>query len=69
IDASESKIYAIYSLLELLHEDDKNVMISVAQGVVPLLVRLLDSCSFATKEKIVSVISRISTVENSKHVL
>ncbi|CAN8273346.1 unnamed protein product [Cochlearia groenlandica] len=69
IGGSESKIYAIDSLLELLHENDKNVMISVAQGVVPVLVRLLDSCSFATKEKIVSVISRISTVESSKHVL
>ena len=38
------------SLLLLLSEDDKNVMIAIAQGVVPMLVRLLfenegkDSC-------------------------
>ncbi|ESQ43500.1 hypothetical protein EUTSA_v10013161mg [Eutrema salsugineum] len=69
IGGPESKNSAIDSLLELLQEDDKNVMISVAQGVVPVLVRLLDSCSFGMKEKTVSVISRISTVESSKHVL
>ncbi|KAF2560616.1 hypothetical protein F2Q70_00015263 [Brassica cretica] len=65
----ESKNSAIESLLELLQEDDKNVMISVAQGVVPVLVRLLDSCSLSVKEKVVAVISRISSVESSKHVL
>ncbi|CAN7018153.1 unnamed protein product [Brassica oleracea var. botrytis] len=53
----------------LLREDDKNVMISIAQGLVPVLVRLLDSCSLSMKEKVVVVISRISTVESSKHVL
>ncbi|CAN8302372.1 unnamed protein product [Cochlearia groenlandica] len=70
IGGSESRNSAIDSLIELLHEDEKNVMISVAQGVVPVLVRLLDSGSLVTmKEKIISVISRISTVESSKHVL
>ncbi|KAF8105025.1 hypothetical protein N665_0164s0040 [Sinapis alba] len=44
-------------------------MISVAQGVVPVLVRLLDSCNMSMKEKIVAVISIISIVESSKHVL
>ncbi|KAL0670608.1 hypothetical protein Bca4012_033312 [Brassica carinata] len=53
----------------LLREDDKNVMISIAQGIVPVLVRLLDSCNLSMKEKVVVVISRISTVESSKHVL
>ncbi|KAL1203397.1 U-box domain-containing protein 11 [Cardamine amara subsp. amara] len=69
IGGIESKNSAIDSLIELLQEDDKNVMISVAQGVVPVLVRLLDSSSLLMKEKIVSVISRISLVESSKHVL
>ncbi|XP_010446014.1 PREDICTED: uncharacterized protein LOC104728775 [Camelina sativa] len=69
IGGVESKNSAIDSLLELLHEDDKNVMICVAQGVVPVLVRLLDSCSLGMKEKTVAVISRISMVESSKHVL
>ncbi|KAG2312466.1 hypothetical protein Bca52824_024023 [Brassica carinata] len=66
IGGAESKNSAIDSLLQ---EDDKNVMISVAQGVVPVLVRLLDSCSPSTKEKVVAVISRISILESSKHVL
>ncbi|KAF8109218.1 hypothetical protein N665_0100s0007 [Sinapis alba] len=69
IGGAESKNSAIDSLLEQLLEDDKNVMISVAQGVVPVLVRLLDSCSLSMKEKIVAVIARISIVESSKHVL
>ncbi|KAF8113760.1 hypothetical protein N665_0045s0006 [Sinapis alba] len=66
IGGAESKNSAIDSLLELLKGDDKNVMIAVAQGVVPVLVRLLDSCM---KEKSVALISRISTVESSRHVL
>ncbi|XP_009127330.2 uncharacterized protein LOC103852173 [Brassica rapa] len=69
IGEPESKNSAIDSLLELVQGDDKNVMISVAQGVVPVLVRLLDSCSLSVKEKVVAVISRISSVESSKHVL
>jgi len=66
IGEPESKNSTIESLLR---EDDKNVMISIAQGVVPVLVRLLDSCSLSMKEKVVVVISRISTVESSKYVL
>ena len=58
------------SLLGLLHEDDKNVVIAVAQGVVPLLVRTLDySTSSEMKEKAVAAIARISTVDTSKPVL
>lgn len=66
IGSAESKTSAIDSLLELLQVDDKNVMIAVAQGVVPVLVRLLDTC---LKEKSVAAISRISAVESSRHVL
>ncbi|KAJ0261834.1 Uncharacterized protein HA466_0048740 [Hirschfeldia incana] len=66
IGSAESKNSAIDSLLELLQGDDKNVMIAVAQGVVPVLVRLLDS---SLKEKSVAAISRISAVESSRHVL
>ncbi|CAA7052731.1 unnamed protein product [Microthlaspi erraticum] len=69
IGGAKSKNFAIDSLIELLQEDDKNVVIAVAQGVVPVLVRLLDSCSLGMKEKTVAVISRISTVESSRHVL
>ncbi|KAF5459577.1 hypothetical protein F2P56_019516 [Juglans regia] len=70
IGSAESKISAMDSLLRLLEADDKNVMISVAQGMVPVLVRLLDSSSsWEMKEKALAAISRISTVDSSKHVL
>ncbi|KAK9991743.1 hypothetical protein SO802_026728 [Lithocarpus litseifolius] len=44
-------------------------MIVAAQGVVPVLVKLLDSSSFEMKEKAVSLISRISLVDLSKHMV
>ncbi|XAR67859.1 hypothetical protein NMG60_11002788 [Bertholletia excelsa] len=70
IGTSDSKNSVMDSLLGLLHEDDKNVMIAVAQGVVPVLVRLLDSSSSPEiKEKTVAAISRVSTVDSSKHIL
>ncbi|KAL5074979.1 hypothetical protein RYX36_013963 [Vicia faba] len=66
IGSTDSRAAAIDSLLSLLHEDDKNVTIAVAQGVVPVLVRLLDSSS-DMKEKIVAAISRVSTVDSGKN--
>lgn len=69
IGSTESRNSAMDSLLGLLQEDDKNVMIAVAQGVVPVLVRLLDSSSPEMKEKAVAAISRVSMVDSSKHVL
>lgn len=69
IGSSESKNSAMDSLLGLLQEDDKNVLIAVAQGIVPVLVRLLDSTSPEMREKGVSAIARVSTVDSSKHVL
>ncbi|KAJ0243060.1 Uncharacterized protein HA466_0202990 [Hirschfeldia incana] len=67
IGGAESKLSAIDSLLK---EDDKSLMISVSQGLVPVLVRLLDSCtSQSVKEKVITVISRISMLESSRHVL
>lgn len=69
IGSAESRNAAMDSLLVLLQEDDKNVMIAVAQGVVPVLVRLLDSTSPEMKEKTVAAISRVSMVDSSKHVL
>ncbi|KAL6319375.1 hypothetical protein AAG906_014049 [Vitis piasezkii] len=70
IGSSESKNSAMDSLLGLLSEDDKNVMISVAQGVVPVLVRLLDSSSSVEmKEKTVAAISRVSMVDSGRNVL
>ena len=45
IGTTESKNSVLDSLLGLLQEDDKNVLIAIAQGIIPLLVRLLDSSS------------------------
>lgn len=64
-----SRNSAMDSLLGLLNEDDKNVMVAVAQGVVPVLVRLMDSSSVEMKEKTVAAIARVSMVDSSKHVL
>ncbi|KAI3785915.1 hypothetical protein L1987_45041 [Smallanthus sonchifolius] len=70
IGSTESRNSALDSLLGLLQEDDKHVLIAVAQGVVPVLVRLLDSSSTPEiKEKTVTAIARVSTVDSSKHVL
>ncbi|CAL0327703.1 unnamed protein product [Lupinus luteus] len=71
IGSSESRNSAMDSLLTLLNEDDKNVTIAVAQGIVPVLVRLLDYylSSSEMKEKIVAAISRASTVDSGKHIL
>lgn len=69
IGALDSKRVAMDSLLQLLFDDDKNVLIAVAQGIVPVLVRLLDSSCLEFKEKSVSAISRISVIDSTKHVL
>lgn len=70
IGSTESKNSALDLLLGLLQEDDKNVLIAVAQGMVPILVRLLDSSSSSEiKEKTVTAVAKISTVDSSKHVL
>lgn len=69
IGTAESKNSAMDALLGLLNEDDKNVLIAVAQGVVPVLVRLLDTTSPEMREKTVAAIARVSSVDSSKHVL
>ncbi|CAI9113171.1 OLC1v1013728C1 [Oldenlandia corymbosa var. corymbosa] len=71
IGSSESKNATLDSVLSLLNEDDKNVLIAVAQGIVPVLVRVLDSSAhhLEMKEKIVAAIAKISTADSVKHVL
>lgn len=70
IGTAEQRNIAMESLVHLLYGDDKNVLGAVAQGVVPVLVRILESsgCHVA-KEKAVSAIARISAVESSRCVL
>ncbi|KAL6584210.1 hypothetical protein OROMI_003499 [Orobanche minor] len=70
IGSNESKSLTLDLLLGLLQEDDKNVLIAASQGLVPILVHLLDSSSSSeVKEKTVTAIARISEVDSSKHVL
>ena len=45
------------------------MMIVVAQGLVLVLVKLLDLSLFEMKEKAVSLISRISLVDSRKHMV
>ncbi|XP_076925578.1 uncharacterized protein LOC143588470 [Bidens hawaiensis] len=70
IGSVESRTFVLDSLIRLINEDDKHVLIAVAQGVVPVLVRLLDSGSTSDiKEKTVTAIARVSLIDSSKHVL
>ncbi|KAL1814558.1 hypothetical protein DCAR_0518716 [Daucus carota subsp. sativus] len=70
IGSDDAKISAIESLNDLLQEDDKNVLIAVAQGIIPVVLRLLDSNSSPQlKENAVVLISRVSVLDSSKHVL
>ncbi|KAI3684409.1 hypothetical protein L6452_33632 [Arctium lappa] len=70
IGSGESRNSALDSLLRLIGDDDKNVVIAVAQGVVPVLVRLLDSGSSSEIiEKTVTAIARVSTIDSSKNAL
>lgn len=71
IGSTESKNSVLDSVLCLLQEDDKNVLIAVAQGIVPVLVRLLDSNShnLEIREKTVTAVAKISSVDSIKHVL
>lgn len=69
IGGAASKNAALEELTGLLQEDDKNVLIATAQGVVPALVCLLDSPCQQTREKAVAAISRVSSVESCRHVL
>lgn len=66
---SELKSSALDELLGLLHEDDKNVLVAVAQGVVHVLVLLLDSSSLEIRENALSAIARVSVVDCCKHEL
>ena len=45
------------------------MMIVMAQGLVLVLVKLLDLSLFEMKEKAVSLISRISLVDSRKHMV
>ena len=69
IGTTESKNSSMDSLLGLLSEDDKNVLIAVDQGIVPVLLRLLDSTSPEMREKIVAAIARVSRVDSCKNLL
>ncbi|XP_010929628.1 uncharacterized protein [Elaeis guineensis] len=71
IGSPVSRIAALDSLIALLREDDKNILIAAAQGVVPALLRLLDSSASngEARAKAVAVIARIAAVESCRHVL
>ncbi|KAG6398981.1 hypothetical protein SASPL_140453 [Salvia splendens] len=68
IGSTQLKSSVLESLIGLLQEDPKNLLIAVAHGIISVLVRLLDcSSSSELKEKSVSAITKISTEDSSKH--
>ncbi|WOK96149.1 hypothetical protein Cni_G04856 [Canna indica] len=74
IESSSSRIAVLGSLLDLLREDDKNVVVAAGQGVVQALVRLLDSVAGAVscheaREKAVVAIATISTLQSCRRLL
>ncbi|XP_031491138.1 uncharacterized protein LOC116258140 [Nymphaea colorata] len=66
-----ARVAALDSLLALVGDEDKNVLVAVAQGAVPVLARLLDSATGSSelREGAVSAIARISQVEGCRHAL
>ncbi|KAG6480026.1 uncharacterized protein LOC122019535 [Zingiber officinale] len=74
IGSSESRIAALDSLLDLLREEEKNVVLAAGLGVMPALVRLLDSVAGAAschdaREKAAAAIARISEVQSCHHLI
>ncbi|KAG6478083.1 hypothetical protein ZIOFF_061515 [Zingiber officinale] len=72
IGSSESRIAALDYLLDLLHQDDKNVVVAAGQGVVSALVRLFDSVTgtvscHEAREKAAAAIARILAVQSCHH--
>ncbi|KAI4374619.1 hypothetical protein MLD38_012593 [Melastoma candidum] len=65
-----SRSFAMDSLLRLLHDQPKNVLLVISQGIIPVLLTLLDnSPSDDMKDKILAAISRISAFDSGKHAL
>nr|XP_043637800.1 uncharacterized protein LOC122608778 [Erigeron canadensis] len=67
-----SKISALDQMLKILDAHDKNVIIAVSHGLVPVLVKLLDSGNNSSQElimKSVAAIARVSSIESNKHAL
>ena len=57
----EARNLMIGSLMWSLNED-KSVLIVVPQGVVPILIRLLNSTYPEMRAKVLSAISRVSSI-------
>ncbi|KAL3331056.1 hypothetical protein AABB24_034718, partial [Solanum stoloniferum] len=67
IKTTKSNNSMLDSQLGLLHEDNKNVLIAVAQGIILMLVHLLDFTSLLEiRKKTVTAIAKISRVASSK---
>ena len=69
IESAMARNLMMESLFRWLNEDEKNMLIVVAQDVVPILTQLLDSAFPEMRVNVVSAISRVCIVDNYKHVL
>eukprot|EP01018_Ginkgo_biloba_P017231 Gb_09425 [translate_table: standard] len=65
----ESRQKALDSLLALMQEDDKNVLIVAGQGSVPVLVHLLDSNFLEIREKAAAAVCKLAQADSCEHLL
>ncbi|KAK8914226.1 hypothetical protein KSP39_PZI023426 [Platanthera zijinensis] len=67
-----SRIPALDSLIAMLDGDEKNILIAIAQGLLPALLRLLDFAFLSNSEardKVISALSIVSSVESCRPLL
>ncbi|KAJ7565894.1 hypothetical protein O6H91_02G079700 [Diphasiastrum complanatum] len=64
IGSVDSKIKALTTLIVLMNEDDKIIIMVAAQGGIPPLVRLLDASIPVMREKAAVAICSLATVDN-----
>lgn len=70
IGSLDSKQKALESLLELMQEDDKNVLVVAGQdGCILTVMNLLDSGVPAVREKAAAAVSRLAQVDSCEHLL
>lgn len=70
IGNAESKQKAMESLVELMQEDDKNVLVVAGQDRgIPTVVHLLDAGVISVREKAAAAVCRLSQIDSCEHLL
>ncbi|CAM6123986.1 unnamed protein product [Calypogeia fissa] len=69
IGNTESKQKALDTLVDLMHDDDKNVLFVASQGGIPALVHLLDVSLPSLREKAASAICSLALNDSCEHLV